>query len=413
MRLFITLVASTLVLDAGAARSETWPRFRGPHGDGQCEAAGIPSKWTEEDYLWTVPLAGLGHSSPVVWNERVFVTTADPQMAEQTLLCVDAVTGKELWHKSFAGGPHAMHATNSYATSTPTVDESQVYMAWKVGDAVHLAAWKHDGEPAWTKEIAHLAEHHGFGTSPIVVGDVVCMTNETEATADSAVLGCDRLTGDERWRVPRAAGKTTYATPYLWQPPHGKPLLLSAGMGSGLTAIDPASGAVAWTSLEHDLPDRCVSSPIVAGGLALVSCGSGNNGLHLIAVRPGDDGGAPQQEVYRIKKGVPNIPTPLVYGELLFLWHDRGTVSCVDLATGAPHWLKRIEGKFHSSPIRIGERIFGTSLSGEVIVLAASKEFQELARNDLGDPCTATPAVADGRVYFRTEKRLLCLGAKK
>jgi outer membrane protein assembly factor BamB len=181
-------------------------------------------------------------------------------------------------------------------------------------------------------------------------------------------------------------------------------------MGSGLTAFDPASGDVVWQGFEHDLPDRSVSSPIVAGGLVFISCGSGNNGMHMIAARPGDDG-QPPEEVYRLRQGVPNIPTPIAVGDLLFLWHDRGTVSCLDVATGEQHWRQRVTGKFHSSPLRIGDRIFCVSLDGDVFVIAASKDYKLLARNPLGEPCTATPAVADGRIYFRTESSLICLGA--
>jgi outer membrane protein assembly factor BamB len=131
----------------------------------------------------------------------------------------------------------------------------------------------------------------------------------------------------------------------------------------------------------------------------------------MIAVRPGA-AGEPPQEVYRLRQGVPNIPTPVVAGDLLFVWHDRGTVSCLDAATGKQHWRERVSGKFHSSPVRIANRIFGTSLDGEVFVLAASKDYQLLARNSLGEPCTATPAVADNRIYFRTESSLICLGQR-
>jgi outer membrane protein assembly factor BamB len=184
-----------------------------------------------------------------------------------------------------------------------------------------------------------------------------------------------------------------------------------SSMGSGVTAYDPGTGEIAWQVLEQDLPDRCVSSPIVAAGLVIVSCGSGNNGMHLIALRPGANGAAPE-EAYRLRQGVPNIPTPVAVGGLMFLWHDRGTVSCLDAATGEPHWRKRVSGMFHSSPVRIGNRIFGLSKEGEVVVLSADKNYQLIARNDLGERCQATPAVVDGKIYYRTEASLICLGDK-
>jgi outer membrane protein assembly factor BamB len=409
----LSVILCGLIVAAGASRTraDAWPRFRGPNGEGQGAAAGIPAEWTEEDYQWTVDLPGLGHSSPVVWEDRVFVTSADPETGEQLILCFALETGEELWRKTYASSPHAMHATNSFATSTPAVDADAVYCAWKSADQVVLVALSHAGEQLWRRDVAHQAEHHGFGASPVVAGDVVCLTNETDVAEDSAVYGFDRRTGEQRWRRARGAGKTVYATPVVVDRPAGGQLLLLASMADGLTALDPASGEVLWNVLAHDLPDRTVSSPIVTHGLALVSCGSGNNGLHLIAVKLGDGAAAPA-EAYRVKQGVPNIPTPVVAEDLLFLWHDRGTVSCLDAATGERHWLERVGGRFHSSPVHVGDRIYCTSLEGEVVVLAASDEFKVLARNSLGDACTATPACADGRLIFRTEHKLLCLGAK-
>jgi outer membrane protein assembly factor BamB len=399
-----------VLLAAGLASAENWPRFRGPNGDGQSDAAGIPSEWSEADYQWKISLPGLGHSSPVIWGDRLFVTSADPSTAEQIVLAVDARTGAQLWEQRFDATTHRKHATNSFATSTPAADAEQIYLAWMNGQRVTLAALTHDGVEIWRRELATLDEHHGFGTSPVVVGDVVSIANETNDAAQSAVFGLDRTSGDLVWRLPRGTGKTAYATPCLWNSPAGGQLLLMSSMGSGLTAFDPASGEIAWQGFERELPDRCVSSPIVGGGMVFISCGSGNNGMHMIAARPGSDGNPPQ-EVYRLRQGVPNIPTPVVAGDLLFLWHDRGTVSCLDIATGHEHWRERVGGKFHSSPLRIGDRIFCTSLDGEVVVLAASKDFQLLARNALGEPCTATPAVADNRIYFRTESSLISLGA--
>jgi outer membrane protein assembly factor BamB len=268
----------------------------------------------------------------------------------------------------------------------------------------------HDGDEVWRRQVGSLVEQHGFGTSPVVIGDIVCVANETEKAAHSSVVGVDRKTGEVRWTTPRGTGKTSYATPLVWEAPGGRKLLVTASMGSGLTAFDPTSGRIEWQVLEQDLPDRCVSSPIVAAGMIIVSCGSGNNGLHLIAVRPGANN-EPPQEVYRLREGVPNIPTPIVAGDLMFLWHDRGTVSCLDAAIGKVHWRERLGGHFHSSPVRIGDRIFGLSKDGEVVVLAAAKEFKLLAKNQLDDTAQATPAVADNRLYYRTESSLICLGS--
>jgi outer membrane protein assembly factor BamB len=405
----IGLAALVGVLLCGqSARAENWDRFRGPNGAGQSEAAEIPTEWTEADYLWKRPLPALGHSSPVIWDGKLFVTSGDPDSGEQIVLAFDAKSGVPLWEKRLASHTYAKHPDNSYATSTPAADAEHLYVLWRDGEKVTLAALTHDGVVVWRKQIGSLDEKHGFGTSPIVVGDTVCVANETEDANNSEMVGVDRASGDIRWRVPCGAGKTAFATPCLLEG-GGRQLVVMSSMGSGVTAYDPATGEVVWQVLEKDLPDRCVSSPIVAAGLVVVSCGSGNNGLELIALRPNEDGGPPS-EAYRLRQGVPNIPTPVVAGDLLFLWHDRGTVSCLDAATGEPIWRKRVSGMFHSSPVRVGKRIYGLSKDGEVVVLAAGREFKELAHNELGEPCQATPAVADGRIYFRTASSLICLG---
>lgn len=410
MRLFLgwVILATGFAWDA---RGENWPRFRGENGAGQNDTAAIPIEWTADDYLWKLPLPGVGHSSPVVWEGRVYLTSADTESGEQIVLAVDAKTGKRIWEERFASATHHKHNANSFATSTPTIDDKRIYLAWLDGQTVTLVALSHEGAELWRREAGALNEEHGFGTSPVIVGDTICLDLETKEEANSAVIGVDRNSGRELWRTPRTAGKTSYATPCILPAPDGAPLVITTSMGAGLTAYDPASGVVVWNVLAGDLPDRCVSSPIIAAGLVLTSCGSGNNGLHLIAVRPRADGGTPE-EAYRVKKGVPNIPTPIVAGELTFLWHDHGTVTCLDSATGEIEWQKRVGGKYHSSPIRIGERIYCTSLDGEVVVIPASKDFEVLARNKIGEPVTATPAVADGRLYLRSEKTLFCLGTK-
>jgi outer membrane protein assembly factor BamB len=392
-----------------SSHGENWPRFRGSNGDGQSEAIGIPVEWKTGEYTWKKPLSGVGRSSPVIWNDRLFVTSANGDNGEQILLAFDARTGDQLWEKRFPSATHKQHVENSYATSTPAVDANRLYISWLDGDKITLGAFTHQGEEIWRRQVGTLIEQHGYGTSPVVIGDVVCLDCETENKDDSIVTGLDAATGDIRWHVPRGTGKTVFATPCVWGAGTANPLLVTASMGSGLTAFEPLSGQIVWQTVENDLPDRCVSSPIVAGGLVFVSCGSGNNGLRLIAIRPNDDG-QPPQEAYRLEVGVPNIPTPVVAGDLLFMWHDRGTVSCVDLATGEEHWRQRVKGKFHSSPVRVGDRIYCVSLDGDVVVIAASKEYKLLGRSALEEPVQATPAVANNRIYFRTDASLICLG---
>ena len=389
------------------ARADHWDRFRGPNGAGQSEAAGIPAQWNAENFLWKRPLPGVGHSSPVVWDNRLFISSADTQTGEQIVLAFDALNGDLHWERRFDAGSYNLNGHNSFASSTPAVDDQHLYIMWLAGGRITLAALTHDGDEVWRRDVGPFEETHGFGKSPIAVDGLVIVANDSEA--QSAIVAFDAFSGDVRWRISRESGITAFATPCLLNPDAERKELLATSTAAGLVAIDVASGEIVWQGFQDDLSQRCVSSPIVAGGLVFVSCGQGGNGKLLIAARPGSAHHDPQ-EAYRLQQSIPNVPTPVVAGDLLFLWHDRGVVSCHDVATGRQHWRERIGGDFHSSPVRIGDRIFCASRDGEVVVLAADRKFDLLARNALDEPCHATPAIAHNRLYLRTEATLHCIG---
>lgn len=404
-----TVAVLWMLLSASAAQGENWDRFRGPNGAGQSESPGIPTVWTPENFLWRRPLSGAGHSSPVIWGQRLFLTSADSRTGDKIVQAFDALSGEPLWERRFPGTTYSMHAFNSYASCTPAVDEERLYIVWRDGVKLVLLALTHDGDEAWRADGGVSEEKHGFGTSPVVVDDLVCLENDNENLSE--VVAFDRQSGHVRWRVPRPVGSTSFSTPCVLDPAADDKLLLVASNGSGLTAIHAANGRVAWQAAENDLPQRCVASPVVAGGLVFVSCGQGGKGLHLLAVRPPtetDDA----REAYRVKQGVSQVPTLVAAGDCLFMWHDNGTVTCLDTATGKQHWRQRVGGDCHGSPVRVGDRIFGVALDGEVNVVAASPTFELLAKNSLGEPSRATPAVANDRMYLRTDSSLVCIGAK-
>lgn len=395
-----------LFVQVGIARAENWDRFRGPNGAGQSDATGIPSEWKTENFLWRQSLPGVGHSCPVVWDKRLFITSADSGTGEQILQAFDAVSGTPLWERRAPAGSYSINGLNSLASSTPAVDTNHVYVMWLTEGRVKLAAWTHEGEKVWEREIGEFQEQHGFGKSPVVVDGLVWVANDSEA--DSAIVALDALSGDLRWKIPRPSGDTSFASPCVFDPTAQHKQLLAVSTASGLTGVNLETGQVAW-QLKDELPVRCVGSPIVAGGLMIATCGQGGNGKVLVAARPGDAQHGPKV-VYRLQQNVPQVPTPIVAGDLLFLWHDRGVVSCHDVATGRQIWRERVGGDFHSSPIRIGDRILAASRAGEVVVLAAAPKFELLARNVLDEPCHATPAVANDRLYIRTEATLFCIG---
>lgn len=404
----VLIVAAMIgAVAVAAVRAENWDRFRGPNGAGQSDSDAIPSEWQASNFLWKRALPGIGHGSPVVWNGRVVLISGDPKTGEQIISAFDANSGAPLWERRFPADAYPINKLNSYGSSTPAVDAERIYVLWLAGGQVKLAALSHAGEELWQSEVGPYQEVHGFGKSPVVVDGVVVIANDSEA--EGAIVGFNAATGHELWRMPRESATTSFATPCLLDPLTQPKLLVAVSPATGFTAFDPASGRIAWQGLTDGFPERCVGSPIVAGGLVIATNGSGGGGKFLIAARPTDNSVKPE-EVYRLAPGVPQCPTPVAVGDLLFLWHDRGIVSCCELATGKKLWRQRVGGDYHSSPLQIGGRIFCPSMQGEMVVVAAEREYKLLARNSIGEACHATPAVADNRLYVRTDKSLFCIG---
>lgn len=401
------LAAIVCLLIVADSRAGNWPRFRGPGGAGQGEAVEHPLDWTVDDYLWQHDLSGSGHSSPVVWDERLFVTSADLTTGRQFVEAFHTRSGRPMWQREFAGAAGAKHFLNSYASSTPAVDADRLYVAWATDTHVNIAALSHDdGEPIWQRELGGFTGQHGFGASPILVDDLIILANDD--AGESYIAALDAATGQPRWTLPRPSAKTSYATPCVVTDSAGEKLIVQDSISAGMSAVRIADGQIAW-QLADVFPERCVSSPVVAGGLLLGTCGDGNGGKLLVAVQP--DGDQQRADVaYQLTRGVPYVPSPLVVGDLLFLCHDRGTVSCVEVESGRTIWNERLGGTIFSSPVAAGGRVYCVSTDGTVSVLAAERTFQLMGKGSLGGPSHATPAVADGHIYFRTETAILCLG---
>ena len=396
------------------AAGQEWTRFRGPNGTGLSDAKSIPATWTEADYRWKIKLPGKGHSSPVIWGDKLFVLSADPASAQRYVLCIHTDSGQLLWQKEYASDTHPLNGRNSYASSTPAVDEQRLYVAWATRDHLTLRALDHDGNEVWNQDLGPYVSEHGFGNSPMVYEDLVILVNSQQAEelepnqkpGSSSVVAVDRETGKLRWTVPRTASRVCYPTPCVYQPPSGPPELICYDTADGFFSLDPRTGAPNWSCSAFTM--RTVASPIVVGDLVFGSNGSGGGGNYLVAVRMGKQ----PQELYRLTRQAPYVSTPVAKDGLVYLYFDRGFVSCMQAADGEIVWSKRLTSGFSGSPVLVDGKLYCIDESGDVLVLAAEREFRELGRVSLGEPSRSTPAISGGRMFLRTESQLFCIGGK-
>jgi outer membrane protein assembly factor BamB len=402
--------------DAAEPAADRWSRWRGSDGSGLAGPLLFPRTWTTSDWVWTAALPGTGHASPVIWKDHIYTASADEPAGKRFVTCTSLVDGRQLWNREIPGPIEPHHKQNSSASGSATADATGVYWMWAAKAGVHVEAFAHDGRPLWSVPLGPFAGEHGFAASPAVCGDLLIVPNDQEA--GSFIVALETATGKERWRLPRESAKTGYATPLIVGADGGPQQIIIASMAHGLTGIDPVSGKVLWE--RRCFTRRTVSSPVHVGGLVMGTCGEGGGDNSLIAVRiPGaaapPAGKPPEPDVaYELDRSMaPYVPTPVSSGDRLYLWGDRGVVTCVDAKTGELRWRGRVGGTFSASPIAIGGGVLNVSADGEIVTLADRDEFEILGRVPLGETCRATPAVAGGRMIFRGESKLYALDAAR
>jgi outer membrane protein assembly factor BamB len=394
------------------AFAQEWNRFRGPNGSGVSSTV-VPTKWSDSDYDWKLDLPGKGHSSPVLRGDELFITCGDEKTGTRIVLCLNADTGERRWSREFPSHTHGKHSLNSFASSTPAVDDKRLYVTWATPKEFLVLALDRAGKEVWRRDLGTFQTGHGFGGSPIVFEDLLIVPNEQDG--ESSLVALDAASGEVRWRVPRKS-QVTYTTPCVYKPRGGAAELIFTNWTYGITAVDPRTGKTNWETrvFGKDHFETAIGSPIVAGDLVLGTCGYLGKGNHTVAVRAeGPAGARKAKEVYRVERGAPLTTTPLAVGELLFLWSDDGIVTCADAANGTVHAQRRVGGTFYGSPVCAGKHLYCVSADGEVVVLEATAKLRQVARVPLGEPSNSTPAIARGRMFLRTETKLMSLGGKK
>ncbi len=407
---FVLLAVLAFVLPVQA---QEWTRFRGPNGSGISSAATVPVKFTARDYNWRVKLPGEGHGSPVVWGDRIFLMAANEKNADRFVVCVNAGDGAVLWAKDYSSSPSPLHKFNSFGASTPAVDANGVYVYWASEKLIEVAGLTHDGRELWRKPLGGFKSQHGPGGSPMVYKDMVIIANDQDG--ESFLLALDAKTGAEKWKTPRKSGSAAYGVPCLLEI-EGKTQLILSCTATGISAVDPDTGTPLW-ALETLFRQRVVASPVVAGNLILSQCGTGGGGTRFVAVQAGANDGKPAKLIYDLTRGVPYVPTPVIYKDRIYMVTDGGFAVCLKSGDGEVVWQERItvngrNSAFFGSPVCVNGNVHAITRNGELVVFKADDKFELLGISPLGEPSHATPAIAGGRMYLRTTGHLISVGGK-
>lgn len=382
-----------------------WPGWRGPTGDGRAVDADYPSKWSEtENVKWKVPLAGTGHSSPIVVGGKVFVTGCVEAKKERVLDCLDRTNGSILWEKAVLASPlEGKHALNSFASSTPACDGERVYVTFFDEPKARVYCYSVAGEKLWEKSPGEFHSKHGFCSSPILYGDLVIVNCDQDAVA--YVVAFDKRTGDEKWRTDRPNRTRSYCPPTVFDAGGKKQMVMT---GSKCVAgYDPDTGKQLW--IVDGPTEQFVSSVVMSHGLFFLTAGFPE--YWVMAIRPDGTGNVTKTHVAWSKKNEGGyVPSPVADGDHFFTAADNGIATCWEAKTGALKWKERIGRHYSGSAVAANGRIYFIDDDGVTVVVKASDKFEVLAKNPLGEKCFTSPAFSDGNIFVRGEKHLYCIG---
>ena len=404
---------TALLFTAAIANAENWPRFRGPAGAGISDQKGLPTKWSDDDYAWKTKLPGLGHSSPCVWEDHVFLTSAQDDGRKRLLLDVDAESGAIRWTQAIPSKTHPKHALNSFASATPASDGKRVYALFASDEQMLVLAHDFNGKRIWKRDLGSFLQKksqvHGCGTSPIVFEDLVIVANQQDGP--SSIVALDSANGEVRWKTDRKLRLTAHSTPIVLTSEGSPPRLFFTNTDDGVASLDPRTGKILFRA--GLLTARCVGSPVSADGLVFATCGGGGQGRYLATI-PIDSRGelAESDAAWTRQRNLPYVPTPIAFGSHLFLWGDNGVVACLKTKTGEEVWTERVGGNFSGSPVCVDGKLYCIAQDGTVVVLDAGPEYKLLGKSELGEGSHCTPAIADGRLFLRGFEHLFCLKAQ-
>lgn len=402
---------------------ENWPQFRGPSGDGIANSTNLPVSWSEDENIaWKTEIHGLGWSSPVIYDNQIWLTTATQDGTELSVLCLDKNSGKILLDQKLfdIAQPQFAHKFNSYASPTPVIEDGRVYVTWGSPGTACLDTTTF--EVLWTRDDLVCDHWRGAGSSPVLFKDLLILPYDG---ADyQYILAMDKKTGETKWKTdrsvdfkdldengqPKAEGdfRKAFATPHI-AILGGKPVLISQG-AMATYAYNPATGKELWRYDEHD-NHSASTRPVILGETVYVPTGFPKPSLLAL---PGNKKGVLEESDLQWKltlnKGTPKKPSLQLVGDYIYAVSDSGIGTCWEAKTGEEKWIARVGGNYSSSPIYADGKIYFCSEEGKTTVIEANpKEYKVIAENTIGDGFMASPAVSGDTLYLRSRSHLYCI----
>ena len=387
--------------------NRNWPRFRGPGGLGISAYTNIPTAWdgkTGEGILWKTPVPLPGQNSPVVWEDRIFLTGATEEARE--VYCFDANTGEILWQRAVENVPFSepeppeVSDDTGFAAPTAVTDGQRVYAIFANGDII---CFGFNGNRIWARNVGPIDSIYGYASSLAMYQDLLLVLLDEGGADDgmSELTAMDAASGRIVWETPRPV-------PNSW----ASPIVINTGARDEIItcgnpwviAYDPTTGAELWRvdCLSGDI----APSPVYADGMVYAT----NTYAFLTAIRPGGQGNVTETNiVWTAEDGLPDICSPLTNGELVFLLETYGFMTCYDAKTGEKLWEQDLDEEFEASPSLVGDQVYLMTVEGVAIIIKAGRQFEEIARHELGEGSTASPAFLDGRIYIRGKENLYCI----
>ncbi|QQS47028.1 MAG: PQQ-binding-like beta-propeller repeat protein [Acidobacteriota bacterium] len=440
--LFLVFGIGFYLIEAALAAPSNWSQWRGTDGNGISTETNLPSEWSlDKNIAWRTAIPGRGHSSPIVWGDKIFLTTdiegetvpgakavkhviegqdflhPDSIGADRRhtfkVLCLDRSSGRVLWEQTAYQGAvyDDRHRKGSYASPTPATDGRNVY-AWFGAEGDGLYCYDYSGKLVWKASVGKIASvGMGPGTSPVIYENLVILQCDEDNGEKSFIVAIDKATGKEAWRTPRPV-QASWATPLVVRSGSNAEIITSGN--EWIISYNPRDGKEIWKMKGHG--SNAIPTPLTGHGMVFVYAGYPVKKVFGIKLGAKGDLTGSQSLVWQYDKGTAYVPSSILFGDYLYLMTDRGIITCLEAKTGKVVYEGGripVPATFTASPVAFDGKLLLTSEDGDTYVIRAGAKHEVIATNTVGEPVYASPAISDGMIFLRGEKHLYGVKSKK